>query len=230
MISALNWLAIALTLKLAVLTSGILVALGLPVAYWIAYSRWRWKFLVESVVALPLVLPPTVLGFYVLIAIGPNAFPGRTYERLMGHQLPFTFEGLVIASTLYSLPFAVQPFVAALSSVDRRLIEASWTLGVSRIGTFFRIILPQSAYGVLTGVILSFAHTLGEFGVVLMVGGNIEGVTRTISIDIYDNVQALDYASASRTALALLVFSFVVLSIVYALNRRIWAVGPEFRR
>lgn len=228
--SALNWPAIVLTLKLAALTSAILLALGLPVAYWISCSRWRWKFLVEAVVALPLVLPPTVLGFYVLVAIGPNALPGRMYERLVGHRLPFTFEGLLIASTLYSLPFAVQPFIAALSAVDRRLIEASWTLGVSRVGTFFRVILPQSAYGVLTGIILSFAHTLGEFGVVLMVGGDIEGVTRTISIDIYDSVQSLDYASASRTSLVLLTFSFVVLSIVYALNRRIWAAGPEFRR
>ena len=148
----------------------------------------------------------------------------------MGHQLPFTFEGLVIASSLYSLPFAVQPFVAAFASVDRRLVEASWTLGVSRLGTFFRVVLPQAAYGVLTGVILSFAHTLGEFGVVLMVGGDIEGVTRTISIDIYDSVQALDYASASRTSLVLLVVSFIVLSVVYALNRRVWAVGPELRR
>ncbi|HYK91560.1 MAG TPA: molybdate ABC transporter permease subunit [Acidobacteriota bacterium] len=225
-----NWTAIALTLKLATLTSAILLVLGLPIAYWITSSRWRWKFLVEAVVALPLVLPPTVLGFYILVAIGPNAFPGRLYERIIGHRLPFTFEGLLIASTLYSLPFAVQPFVAALGAVDTKLIEASWTLGVSRIGTFFRVILPQSGYGVLTGVILSFAHTLGEFGVVLMVGGDIEGITRTISIDIYDSVQSLDYASASRTSLVLLTFSFVVLSIVYALNRRIWAAGPEFRR
>ncbi len=227
---SLNWQAVVLTLKLAGLTSVILVAAGLPIAHWIAYSHRRWKFLVESVVALPLVLPPTVLGFYILIAIGPRAFPGRLYERLMGHQLPFTFEGLLIASTLYSLPFAVQPFVAALTSVDRRLVEASWTLGVSKLGTFFHVILPQAVYGVLTGVILSFAHTLGEFGVVLMVGGDIEGVTRTISIDIYDSVQALDYAAASRTSLLLLVVSFIVLSIVYALNRRVWAVGPEFRR
>ncbi len=228
--SALNWMAIALTLKLAALTSAILLLLGLPIAYWITSSRWRWKFLVEAVVALPLVLPPTVLGFYILAAIGPNAFPGRLYERLVGHRLPFTFEGLLVASVLYSMPFAVQPFVAALGAVDRRLIEASWTLGVSRLETFFRVILPQSAYGVLTGIILSFAHTLGEFGVVLMVGGDIEGVTRTLSIDIYDNVQSLDYASASRTSLLLLVFSFMVLSIVYALNRRLWAAGPEFRR
>ncbi len=228
--AALDWVTILTTLKLAGLTAAILIVLGMPVAYWITYTTWRWKFLVESVVALPLVLPPTVLGFYILVAIGPNAFPGRIYERLIGRQLPFTFEGLVIASTLYSLPFAVQPFVAAMSSVDRRLIEASWTLGVSRPETFFRVILPQSAYGVLTGIILSFAHTLGEFGVVLMVGGNIEGVTRTISIEIYDNVQSLNYASAAQTSLLLLAFSFVVLSVVYALNRRIWAVGPEFRR
>jgi molybdate transport system permease protein len=222
-----NWIAIGVTLKLAMLTALALVVIGLPVAYWVSFSRWRWKFLVESVVALPLVLPPTVLGFYILVAIGPHSPFGRFYADLAGHPLPFTFEGLLIASVLYSLPFAVQPFAAAFDQVDRRLIEASWTLGVSRMGTFFRLILPMSVAGVVTGFVLSFAHTLGEFGVVLMVGGNIEGVTRTVSIDIYDEVQALDYAGAAQTAVFLLIVSYLILLSVYAMNRKVWAVWPQ---
>ena len=221
-----NWQAIALTLKLACWVSGILLLIGLPIAYWITYSRWRWKFIAEAVVALPIVLPPTVLGFYVLLAIGPRGWIGKLWSSWFDRTLPFTFQGLVLASVLYSLPFAVQPFAAAFASVDRRLIEASWTLGASRLRTFFRVIFPLSFTGVLTGIVLSFAHTLGEFGVVLMVGGNIEGVTRTISIDIYDNVQAFDYHAAGQTALLLLIFSFAVLSIVYALNRRMWGASP----
>jgi len=221
-----NWNAILLTLKLAALTAVILLAVGMPIAYWLTYSRWRWKFLAESVVALPLVLPPTVLGFYVLVAIGPKSPLGHWYQAIVGHPLVFTFEGLLFASVLYSLPFAVQPFTAAFGTVDPKLVEASWTLGVSRLATFFRVTLPLSVAGVVTGVVLSFAHTMGEFGVVLMVGGNIQGVTRTVSIDIYDEVQALNYAGAAQTALVLLVFSFVTLSVVYAVNRRLWAVWP----
>lgn len=221
-----NWTAILLTLKLAALTAVILLAVGMPIAYWLTYSRWRWKFLAESVVALPLVLPPTVLGFYILVAIGPKSPVGQWYQAVVGHPLAFTFEGLLFASVLYSLPFAVQPFTAAFGVVDQKLVEASWTLGVSRLATFFRVTLPLSVAGVVTGVVLSFAHTMGEFGVVLMVGGNIEGVTRTVSIDIYDEVQALNYAGAAQTAFVLLVFSFVVLSVVYAVNRRLWAVWP----
>src|SRR6266705_1164561 len=186
-----DWNAITLSLKLAALTTLILFVAGLPVAYWLATSRRRWKFLVEAVVALPLVLPPTVLGFYILLALGPRSPIGQRYESLAGHGLPFTFEGLVVASVLYSLPFAVQPIAAAFGSVDRKFIEASWMLGVSNLETFFRVILPQSWAGVMTGLVLSFAHTIGEFGVVLMVGGNIPGVTRTLSIDIYDQVQGL---------------------------------------
>ena len=188
---------------------------------------FRSKFLVESVVALTLVLPPTVLGFYILVAIGPHSPVGRLYADIVGHSLPFTFEGLLIASVLYSLPFAVQPFAAAFDQVDRRLIEASWTLGVSRIGTFFKLILPMSVAGVVTGFVLSFAHTLGEFGVVLMVGGNIEGATRTVSIDIYDEVQALNYAGAAQTAVFLLIVSYAILLSVYAVNRKVWAVWPQ---
>ncbi|MGH9671527.1 MAG: molybdate ABC transporter permease subunit [Terriglobales bacterium] len=222
-----NWQAVALSIKLGIIVAAVLLALGMPIAYWITYSRWRWKFLVEAVVALPLVLPPTVLGFYVLVAMGPRSPLGRLYQSWFGHTLPFTFEGLVLASVLYSLPFAVQPFAASFAAVDHRLIQASWTLGASRLRTFFRVIAPLSAAGLVTGTVLSFAHTLGEFGVVLMVGGNIPGATRTVSIDIYDEVQAFNYTSANQTALALLVFSFVVLSLVYALNRRVWRAWPS---
>jgi molybdate transport system permease protein len=224
-----DWGAIFLTVRLAMTVCAILLVLGMPIASWLSFSRWRWKFFVESIVALPLVLPPTVLGFYVLVAMGSNSPLGRWYQSWSGHGLPFTFEGLVIASVIYSLPFAVQPMAAGFSQVDRNLINASSILGASRIRTFFRIVLPLSLGGVVTGVVLSFAHTLGEFGVVLMVGGNIPGVTRTVSIAIYDHVQALDYAGANRMALVLMAFSFVTLSITYSLNRRVWAVWPLHR-
>ena len=222
-----NWAAISVTFQLATLTALILLMVGLPIAYWLTFSRWRWKFVVESVVALPLVLPPTVLGFYILVAIGPHSPIGRLYTDLIGHPLPFTFEGLLLASVLYSLPFAVQPFASAFDQVDRRVLEASWTLGVSRLATFFRLMLPLSSAGVVTGFVLRFAHTLGDIGVVLMVGGNIEGETRTVSIDIYDEVQALNYAGAAKTALFLLVISYAVLLTVYAMNRKVWAVWPQ---
>jgi len=222
-----NWIAIWVTFKLASLTAGALLVIGLPIAYWLAYSTWRWKFVVESIVALPLVLPPTVLGFYILVAIGPHSPIGRFYADLVGHPLPFTFEGLLLASILYSLPFAVQPFATAFEQIDRKLIEASWTLGLSKVKTFFKLILPLSTAGLITGAVLSFAHTLGEFGVVLMVGGNIEGATRTVSIDIYDEVQALNYAGAAKTAAFLLVISYLVLLLVYAMNRKVWAVWPQ---
>lgn len=222
-----NWMAIWVTCKLATLTSLTLLIIGLPIAYWLTYSKWRWKFLIESIVALPLVLPPTVLGFYILIAIGPHSPMGHFYTDLVGHPLPFSFQGLLLASILYSLPFAVQPFAAAFEQVDRKLIEASWTLGLSKLKTFFKLILPLSTAGLITGVVLSFAHTLGEFGVVLMVGGNIEGVTRTVSIEIYDDVQALNYIGAAKTSALLLVVSYAVLLLVYAMNRRVWSVWPQ---
>jgi len=221
-----NWEALWLTVRLATLVSAILLGLGIPLACWLTYSRWRLKFLAEAVIALPIVLPPTVLGFYVLMALGSRSPLGRWWQSLTGHTLAFTFEGLVIGSILYSLPFAVQPFAAAFSAVDPRLLRASASLGEPPRRTFLRIVLPLSRAGLITGFALSFAHTLGEFGVVLMVGGNIPGVTRTISIDIYDQVQAGNYAGAHQTALLLLIVSFVVLSIVYGLNRRPWTVGP----
>ncbi|HKN35900.1 MAG TPA: molybdate ABC transporter permease subunit [Terriglobales bacterium] len=221
-----DWQAFWLTIRLAVVVAAVLVVIGLPIAYWITYSRWRWKFLAEAAVALPIVIPPTVLGFYVLLALGARSPVGRWWEALTGHTLAFTFEGLVIGSILYSLPFAVQPFAASFSAVDTKLIAASATLGASRVETFFRVILPLSISGLVTGVALSFAHTMGEFGVVLMVGGNIPGVTRTVSIDIYDQVQMSNYAAANQTALVLVLIAFLVLSLVYALNRRMWAIWP----
>jgi molybdate transport system permease protein len=223
---AIDWQTFRLTLELAFAVSFILFLLGLPIAYWIAFSRWRWKFLFEALVALPIVLPPTVLGFYVLVALGPRSPLGRCWISLTGHTLAFTFWGLILGSILYSLPFAVQPFAASFSAVDRRLITASATLGASRLRTFLRIIAPLSLPGLITGAVLSFAHTMGEFGVVLMVGGNIPGVTRTVSIDIYDRVQASDYAGANQTALILLAACFGLLALVYGINRRAWVFHP----
>ena len=222
-----NLQALTLTIKLAVIVSAVLLLVGLPIAYWVTFSRLRWKFLVEAVVALPLVLPPTVLGYYLLVAFGSQSALGRAYQSLTGHTLAFTFSGLVIGSLLYSLPFAVQPIVASFAAVDPKLIAASQTLGAGGWKTFWRVILPLSRPGVVTGAVLSFAHTVGEFGVVLMIGGNIPGVTRTISIDIYDQVQSANYSQAGQTALALLLFSFVVLSLVYGLNRRAWVAWPS---
>jgi molybdate transport system permease protein len=217
-----DWQAFWLTFRLAVIVTAVLLVLGLPLAYWIAFSRWRWKFLCEAVVALPIVLPPTVLGFYVLIALGVRSPIGRWWQSMTGHTLAFTFEGLVIGSIIYSLPFSVQPFAAAFSAVDRRLLNASAVLGVTKFRTFWRVILPLSLSGLITGIALTFAHTIGEFGVVLMVGGNLPGVTRTVSISIYDAVQSLDYGSASRTSLFLLVVSFAILTFTYAMQRSVW--------
>lgn len=215
-----NWEAVLLSLKLAVSVAAILLVVGMPIAYWVTFSRWRWKFVVEAIVALPLVLPPTVLGYYILVGLGPRHFAGKLWQSVFGHTLPFTFGGLLAASVLYSLPFSVQPIAAGFDAVDRRLIEASWTLGASRLATFFRVVLPLSTVGAVTGLVLSFAHTIGEFGVVLMVGGNIPGVTRTVSIDIYDQTQAANYDVANQTALVLLLFSFLVLAFIYGTSRR----------
>jgi molybdate transport system permease protein len=212
-----DWAAIGLSLRLATCTTAVLFLIGLPLAYWLAVTKWRWKFLIEAVIALPLVLPPTVLGFYLLMAFG-------VYSPLGFLKLPFTFQGLLIASVLYSLPFAVRPFSAGFAAIDRRLLEASWCLGVGRLATFFRIVFPLSWAGIVTGIVLSFAHTLGEFGVVMMIGGNIPGVTRTVSIAIYDAVQATNYEAAIGTSLFLLAFSFVTLAVTYALQRRVWVL------
>jgi len=214
--------ALLLSFKLAACVSAILMIVGMPVAYWLAYSNWRGKFLLESIVALPLVLPPTVLGFYALVAMGPRGPLGKLWIAWFGHGLAFTFAGLVIASVLYSFPFAVQPLMVSFESVDRKLLHASAVLGAGSWRTFWRVILPLSLPGMVTAVVLSFALTLGEFGVVLMVGGNLAGVTRTVSIDIYDHVQSLEYGAANRMALVLMAISFGVLGLVYAVNRRVW--------
>jgi molybdate transport system permease protein len=212
--------ALRLSLALAALTTAVLLAIGLPVAAWLSSTRWRGKILVEAVVALPLVLPPTVLGFYLLVLMGPRTAPGRAWIAVTGRPLAFSFEGLLVASVIYSLPFAVQPFTAALAAVDRRLVEASWSLGASRFRTFLRVSLPLAAPGILAGAVLAFAHTLGEFGVVMMVGGNIAGETRTLSISIFNAVEQLDYAAAGTTSLFLLAVSFAVLLVTYALRGR----------
>jgi len=221
-----DWQAIWLSVSLAAIVSTILLIVSLPLAYWLTFSRNRWTFLVEAVVSLPLVLPPTVLGFYVLLAIGSRSAIGQLWMAWTGHGLAFTFEALIVASVLYSLPFAVQPVAASFAQVDATLREASSTLGASRMRTFLRVTLPLSVEGVIAGLVLSFAHTVGEFGVVLMVGGNLPGVTRTVSIAIYDHVQALQYREANQTALVLLVFSFLVLVAVYGLRRKPWAMAP----
>lgn len=215
-----DWTAVGLTAKLAACTTAVLALVGLPLSYWLATTRWRGKFLIEAAVTLPLVLPPTVLGFYLLFLLGPHSLFGQAAETITGGSLLFTFPGILIGAVLCNLPFAVQPFTAGFATVDRRLVEASWCLGVSRTKTFFRIMVPLAWPSILTGLVLAFAHTVGEFGVVLMVGGNIEGVTRTLSIAIYDDVQQLKYAEAQRTALLLLSFAFVALCVTRALQRR----------
>jgi molybdate transport system permease protein len=216
-----------LSVRLACCVAVILLLLGTPLAYWIARTHWRGKFLVESLVALPLVLPPTVLGFYLLVALGSNGPLGKLWAAWFGHTLAFTFSGLVVASVLYSLPFAVQPLVIAFESVDQRLLDAAAILGAGRWRAFREVVLPLSVPGMVTATVLSFAHTLGEFGVVLMVGGNIPGITRTVSIEIYDRVQSLEYGAANRLAIALLLISFAVLASIFAVNRRVWTPWPS---
>ena len=216
----LDWPSIVLSAQLAFVTTIVLLAVGIPLAAWLAFTRARWAVAVEAVVALPLVLPPTVLGYYLLVALGAQSPIGRWWTETTGSPLVFSFTGLLIASILYSLPFAVQPMMAAFAGIDRRLLEASAVLGRRWPTTLARVVLPGARAGVATAAVLTFAHTVGEFGVVLMVGGNIPGVTRTVSIDIYDDVQAFDYAAAGRTSIALLAFSVIVLITVYSLQRR----------
>jgi len=216
-----DWTAVALTIELAAWTTAVLAACGLPLAYWLATTRRAWRPLVDAAVAVPLLLPPTVLGFYFLMSTGPESVVGRAYERLVGGTIPFSFSGVLAASVLYNLPFAVRPFAAGFAAVDARLVEAARCLGASPLRAFIRVVLPLSWPGVLTGLVLAFAHTVGEFGVVLMVGGNIPGVTRTIALAIYDDVQALDYAGANEASLLLLVFAVAVLTVTYGLQRRV---------
>jgi molybdate transport system permease protein len=213
--------AVGLTLKLAACTTLILGVIGLPLAYWLATTKRVWRPLVDAAVAVPLLLPPTVLGFYFLMATGPDTLPGRLYARLFDGTIPFSFTGVLIASVLYNLPFAVRPFASGFAAVDRRLVEAARCLGASAPRTFAEVVLPLSWPAVLTGLVLAFAHTVGEFGVVLMVGGNIPGVSRTIALAIYDDVQALDYAGANEASAVLVLFAVGVLALTYSLQRRV---------
>ncbi|GAB4290596.1 MAG: molybdate ABC transporter permease subunit [Thiohalomonadaceae bacterium] len=218
--SAADWMALTTTLKLSAVTTLVLLVLGTPLAWWLARTKHKASVVVEAVVALPLVLPPTVLGFYMLVALGPHGFIGGTLQDMGWHHLAFTFTGLVVASTLYSLPFMVQPLKDAFAAVGNRMTEAAATLRASPWDRFFSVVLPLSRRGFLTATTLTFAHTVGEFGVVLMVGGNIPGETRVLSIAIYDHAEAMDYASAHVLAGGLLVASFLLLFMVYFLNRR----------
>lgn len=215
-----------ITLQVATLTVLTLLVLSMPLAWWLAYTRSRLKVSVEAITALPLVLPPTVLGFYLLLLLGQNGPVGQFWISLTGSPLAFSFTGLIVASCIYSLPFVVQPLQAAFETMDKRSVEAAWTLGASRIKTFFYIIIPQIRRGLLTAVVLGFAHTLGEFGVVLMVGGNIPGETQVVSIAIYEMVETLNYGVAHKLSAGLLVFSFFVLFLVYGINRR-WHIGSQ---
>ena len=212
--------ALLLTLKLASLSTLILMLLGIPLAWWLARSRWRHKYLFEAVVALPLVLPPTVLGFYLLLALGPQGPIGGLMQMLGGQPLAFTFAGLVVGSVLFSMPFVVQPLQAAFASIDEQTLEVAATLRATPLDRFLTVVLPQARAGLLSAAVLGFAHTLGEFGVVLMIGGNIPGQTQVVSIAIYDHVEALEYGRAHGLSAVLLLISFLLLLAVYALNRR----------
>ena len=226
MISDADLVALRVTLQLAGLTTLILLVLGTPLAWWLARSRWRFKFLVEAVVALPLVLPPTVLGFYLLVTLGPHGPVGSLMEALGGRPLAFTFAGLVVGSVIYSLPFVVQPLQGAFTSVGRRPLEVAATLRASPFDRFFTVAVPLARPGFLTATVLGFAHTVGEFGVVLMIGGNIPGRTQVLSIAIYDHVESLEYIHAHILSGGLLMISFLLLITVYALNRRFTMVKP----
>ncbi|MDH5454854.1 MAG: molybdate ABC transporter permease subunit [Gammaproteobacteria bacterium] len=209
-----------LSVQLAFVTTVILVLVGTPVAWWLSQTRTRWKPVVQAVVAMPIVLPPTVLGFYLLILLGPDGAIGSWWVQLTGSALTFSFTGLVIASCIYSLPFAVQPIQNAFESLPKPYLERAWTLGASRLDAFFSVAVPLSLRGFVSGIVLSFAHTLGEFGVVLMVGGNIPGETRVISIAIYDHVESLNYTAAHQMSLLLVGFAFAVLATMFVINRR----------
>ncbi len=218
MLSDSDWGAIRLTLELASVTTLLLLVIGTPIAWWLARTRSAWKGAVGAVVALPIVLPPTVIGFYLLVAMGPNGPVGQLTQSLGLGVLPFTFAGLVVASVFYSLPFVVQPIQNAFEAIGERPLEAAATLRASPLDTFFSVVLPLARPGYLTASVLGFAHTVGEFGVVLMIGGNIPDKTRVVSVQIYDHVEALEYAQAHWLSAGMVAFSFVVLLLLYTLN------------
>ncbi len=215
-----DWEPLLLTFRLALVTTLILLVIAIPLAYWLAYSRSRAKLIVETLVGMPLVLPPTVLGFYLLIAFSPSGAFGQWLDSWFGIRLVFSFSGLVIASVIYSLPFMVQPIQSGFANLPASLKEASYVLGKSRMETIFRVLLPNIKPALLTGTVLAFAHTIGEFGVVLMIGGNIPGKTKVASITIYDEVEALNYDAANTYSLILFAITFTILLLVYAVNKR----------
>ncbi|MBC8636074.1 molybdate ABC transporter permease subunit [Caballeronia sp. EK] len=215
--------AITLTLELASLTTVLLLLIGTPIAWWLTHTRSKVKGIVGAVVALPLVLPPTVIGFYLLVLMGPNGYVGKLTQALGIGLLPFTFTGLVVGSVIYSLPFVVQPLQNAFEAIGRRPLEAAATLRAGPWDTFFAVALPLARPGIITATILGFAHTVGEFGVVLMIGGNIPGRTRVVSVQIFDHVEALEYAQAHWLAGGMVVFSFVVLLMLYSSRRSVAA-------
>ena len=218
-------IALFVTLKLASISTIVLILIGTPIAWWLSHSHWRYKYFVEAIIALPLILPPTVLGFYLLVSLGPNGPIGGLSSALGGESLAFTFTGLVIGSVVYSMPFVIQPLQNAFSAIGQRPLEVAATLGASPIDQFFSIAIPMARPGFITASVLGFAHTLGEFGVVLMIGGNIPGSTQVVSISIYDHVEALEYGQAHALSASLLLFSFVLLLIVYGANRRFSVVS-----
>lgn len=219
-----EWQAIWLTLRLCFFTTVILLVLATPLAWWLSSGRSRWRLVVQAIVALPLVLPPTVLGFYLLIALGPRGFIGGSLESAGLEHLAFSFEGILFASVLYSMPFAVQPLLEAFNNLGRRPIEVSASLGAGVIDRFFSVTLPLCKGGFIVAATLSFAHTVGEFGVILMLGGSIPGETKVLSVLIYDYTESMNYAAAHQLSLLLLAFSFVVLFVVYSINRRFYVV------
>ncbi|MDP4650419.1 MAG: molybdate ABC transporter permease subunit [Haliea sp.] len=225
MLSADDMTALWVTVQLAAVSTGLLLLLATPLAWWLAHTRWRGRALIEALVTLPLVLPPTVLGFYLLLLLGPQGAVGGFLERIGVGHLAFSFSGLVVGSMVYSLPFVVQPLHNAFAATGSRVLEAAATLRAASLDRFLTISLPLARRGYLTAAVLAFAHTLGEFGVIIMLGGNIPGETRVASIAIYNHVEAMDYAAAHALALILVVLSLSLLTLVYALNRRLRIVG-----
>ncbi|MES2458409.1 MAG: molybdate ABC transporter permease subunit [Bacteroidota bacterium] len=220
-----DWNPIWLSLKLALITTVILLVLGLPIAYWLSKKSSLLKLVLEALFTMPLVLPPSVLGFYLLLAFNPGSTLGKFLQKTFDLQLVFSFPGLIVASVIYSLPFMISPVKAAFNHLPRSISQASFTMGKSEMQTFFKILVPNIRYSLLTATVITFAHTLGEFGVVLMIGGNIPGVTKTASIAIYDAVEGMDYRSAGNYALLLFAISFSIIIAVFVLNRKS-AKGP----
>jgi len=219
MLNELDFSAIIVTIKLAIVSTSILILIGTPIAWWLSQTKFKFKAVFEAIIALPLILPPTVLGFYLLITLGSNGPIGKLLESFGGSSIAFTFTGLVVGSVIYSMPFVVQPLQNSFSSVGRKPLEVAATLGSSKIDRFFSVAVPLSRSGFITAAVLGFAHTVGEFGVVLMIGGNIPGETGVVSIAIYDHVEAMEYGQAHWLAGGLLATSFLMLLFVYIINR-----------